>query len=350
MKLCKFVALCALALLAVPGFTEAKKFAPTSFVAKKPSHSADVALTDALLAPEGVDKVSASNLSSVSSSRGGGIIASIKESLMGLTWYMDIIWSVAIVIFMVVWLKSKSLYDSDPTNYPDALPNFNKQVLEDGFCINREATGLGTLKKCGIADAILIIVSYFIYKDQLAIPFNKSLFTVSVLYTIVHGLIHFLEVDQTGQIWSDENSMALNLAGVGLLGLITCFTPIGINKTFNDVGKAGGLAVGIAAWIAFILFYAMGIKEKVYALTYINVTIFLSIFGARALLMGKDDKQRLEFYSGKSILMTIIAATANIAVMVFEPLACSGWFAGVGGHVWFDVTLWLFLMSAMTPL
>ena len=129
--------------------------------------------------------------------------------------------------------------------------------------------------------------------------------------------------------------------------MVTEFLNYDLKTEHHQVGKNGGIVVGVAAWVAFILFYMFGIKEKVYALTYINVTIFFPIFGSRALLLKKKDPKRLDFYMGPSVLKTIIATTANIVVMCFEPLACKDWFASVGGHVWFDVTLWLMLMSVM---
>lgn len=170
----------------------------------------------------------------------------------------------------------------------------------------------------------------------------------SAAYTLIHGSVHFFEIDQTGTIWDSTKSLGTNVLGVGLMTLITAFTPIGIKGVFEDAGKEGGLVAGITAWIAFVAYYVIGIKEKVYALTYINVTIFLSIFGARTLLLKKNDEQRLNFYMGPSVLLTVLAMTANIAVMCIEPLACKAWFASVGGHIWFDVTLWLMMMSIMT--
>lgn len=276
--------------------------------------------------------------------RGGGYLA--NQAKLSLSYYADIAWSVSILIFMVFWLRSKTQFEAG--SYIDAFPNFNTMVLKDGFCINPTPKGpIGTLKLCGIADAVLIIGSYLMFKDKLDIGMNKLLFLGSAGYTLLHGAIHFFEVDQSGQIFSSDNSMFQNVLGVALLAVITAFTPIGINGTFKQVNKKGGLVVGVAAWVAFVLFYMFGIKEKVYALTYINVTIFLSIFGSRALLLKKNDQNRLDFYMGPSILKTIIATTANIVVMCFEPLACKDWFASVGGHVWFDVTLWLMLMSVM---
>ncbi len=195
----------------------------------------------------------------------------------------------------------------------------------------------------------MIISSYFIYKDTFHLGNNKLIYLASAAYTVIHGSIHYFEVDQTGKIWDlQNNSLTQNLSGVVLLALITLFTPIGIKDVFEQAGsKANGLLVGVAAWIAFVLFYMFGIQEKVYALTYINVTIFLSIFGARALVFSRNDPNRLDFYNGKSIIATILAATANIIVMCFEPLLCKDGFADVGGHIWFDLTLWILLMSAM---
>eukprot|EP01083_Nonionella_stella_P074159 201052_1 len=130
-------------------------------------------------------------------------------------------------------------------------------------------SGLGTLKLCGIADALLIIGSYFVFKDKLDIGNNKIVYYGSAAYTVVHGAVHFFEIDQSGQIWTSDQSMGMNLLGVGLMTLITAFTPIGINSAFKQAGKEGGLAAGVAAWIGFVIYYVFGIKEKVYALTYI---------------------------------------------------------------------------------
>jgi hypothetical protein len=312
------------------------KMNPAGF--KKQTLDSTVALDDepALLSPAGPE--------TSLKARGGGYLT--NQAMLSLTYYADIAWNFSLLIFMVFWLRSKTQFETG--NYVDAFPNFNTMVLKDGFCINPTPKGpLGTLKLCGIADATLIIGSYLMFKDKLDIGMNKLLFLASAGYTVLHGAIHFFEVDQSGQIFSSDNSMFQNVLGVALLAVITAFTPIGINGTFNQVEKKGGLVVGVAAWVAFVLFYMFGIKEKVYALTYINVTIFLSIFGSRALLLKKKDPKRLEFYMGPSVLKTIIAVTANIAVMCFEPLACKDWFASVGGHVWFDVTLWLMLMSVM---
>lgn len=193
----------------------------------------------------------------------------------------------------------------------------------------------------------MIIGSYFVFKDKLDIGSNKLIYYGSAAYTLIHGAVHFFEVDQTGEIWDPNKSLGMNLLAVGLMALITAFTPIGVNQTFEQAGKEGGMAAGIAAWIGFVVYYVFGIKNKVYALTFINVTIFLSIFGSRTLLLPKNDEKRLGFYMGPSVLATVIAASANIVVMCFEPLACKDWFASVGGHIWFDVTLWLFMMSVM---
>lgn len=352
MKLINFAALFTLSIFAATGITEAK-FAPTSFVAKRQvSNNAHQDTFDEafLSANKGHNRSSVDSSHSLVSRLRGGIRGLVTPEL---SYYMDIFWTLLVGVFMVYWLQSKTAYESQGSAYLDELPHFNKQVLVDGFCIAQDKAttlfGLGTLKLCGIVDAILIISSYFKYKDSFNVGSNKMIYLASAAYTALHGAIHGFEVDQTGKIWDlQNNSLVQNLSGVFLLALITLFTPIGINGIFTQAGMDKlGLPVGITAWIAFVLYYMFGIQEKVYALTYINVTIFLSIFGARALVFKKDDPKRLDFYVGKSILATILAATTNIVIMCFEPLACKDWFASVGGHIWFDVSLWLFMMSNM---
>eukprot|EP00553_Chaetoceros_curvisetus_P009945 CAMPEP_0204617644 /NCGR_PEP_ID=MMETSP0717-20131115/4551_1 /ASSEMBLY_ACC=CAM_ASM_000666 /TAXON_ID=230516 /ORGANISM="Chaetoceros curvisetus" /LENGTH=348 /DNA_ID=CAMNT_0051631217 /DNA_START=38 /DNA_END=1084 /DNA_ORIENTATION=- len=347
MKFINFTAIAALALLAASGVTEAK-FAPSTFVAKKTA-GANPALKEAFLAKESSSKA-VSTRADVSS-RGGDLVTA---AMTRLTFYAEVIWTIGISVFMFLWLRSKGEYEAGTpkgSGYSDTFPNFNKQVLQEGFCINLNKAdtflGLGTFKICGIADLILVVGSYFLYKDRLDIGNNKLIYYGSAGYTLLHGAVHGFEVDQTGQLVSDENSPAMNALGVFLLAAITCFTPIGIKGIFEDCGKEGGLMYGVAAWIFFVAFYALGIKEKVYALTYINVTIFLSIFATRVFLMGRKDENRLNFYMGNNKMATVIAASANILIMCCEPLVCKDWFASVGGHLWFDVTLWLFMMSIM---
>lgn len=343
MKLTKFASLSALALLVVISVTEA--LSPTSFIARKTAFS-DSALEDVLW-----KEPSSSKTSSIAKvSRGGDFSETVSTVRTAVTYYFDIIWTLAVSIFMIVWLKSKSLYDTSLEGgapYADELPNFNKMVLKDGFCIDDKFLQIGTLKVCGLVDLLLVVGSYFFYKDRLPLENNKVKFYASAAYTLLHGSVHGFEIDQTGKIWDKDNGLPMNILGVFLLAAITSFTPIGINDVFKQAGKEGGLVAGVSAWIAFIALYVFGIKEKVYALTFINVTIYLSIFGARALVFPKDDERRLDFYSGRYRLFTILAATANIVVMCFEPLACKSWFAAVGGHAWFDVTLWLFMMSIL---
>jgi len=280
--------------------------------------------------------------------RGGNSL--ITPAKINLSFYAELGWTISISIFMLLWLYSMKMYDSSPTDYVDKFPNFNKMVLRDGFCINPNPSGpsgLGTLKLCGIADALLIICSYFAYKDKLHIGKNRTIFFFCAGYTFLHGSLHFLEINGKGDIWNPNKSLWQNALSVGSLTLITAITPMGISDNFKQANKKGGLIIGITAWIAFVLLYIVGIKDMAYALTYINVTIFLSLFGSRTFLFKKDDPKRLKYYTGSSVLLTVLAVTANIVVMCIEPLVCKAWFASVGGHIWFDVTLWLMFMSVM---
>ncbi len=345
MKFLNFAAITTLALLASSGVTEAK-FAPSTFVAKKTT-GANPALKEALLAKESSTAKVISTRADVSS-RGGDLVTA---AMTRLTFYAELCWTVGISVFMFLWLRSKNKFEAGTPPYLDELPNFNKQVLKDGFCINPNKAdtflGLGTLKLCFIADLILVVGSYFLYKDRLDIGNNKLLYYGMGAYTIFHGAIHGFELSGSGPLVSPDQTTFMNVLGVILLAVITVLTPLGINLTFEQAGKEGGLMYGVAAWILFVAYYVFGIKEKQYALTYINISFFLPFFASRTFLMGRKDENRLEYYTGNVKMSTIIATTANILIMCCEPLVCKDWFASVGGHVWFDVTLWILFMSLM---
>jgi len=126
-KLSTLLALSAACLLAGSITTDAKKFTPTSFVARK-NHG------DAIHSVESMtqSKVSGRGLQSKGAmkTRGGDLITAASTRL---SYYAELIWSVGIAIFMVVWLRSKNQFDSSPNTYVDEFPNFNEMVLKDGF-------------------------------------------------------------------------------------------------------------------------------------------------------------------------------------------------------------------------
>ncbi len=350
------IAVLLLSLATFSSVSEAK-FAPTTFVGKsKASFPKEASLSEVLGEPEQEQarahpKSKSKSLSTLSSLMrlAGGSTESLTPAF---TFYMDVFLTGLTVVFMALWFKSMNKFNLDREGYEGVFPNFDRTVLDDGFCIHQEPKetlfGLGTLKLCGIADLLLVISSYFKYKDTFS-PDNKNklIYFVSAGYTLLHGAVHFFEIGTSGKLVSDEHSLARNVLGVVLLAAITAPTLLGINDAFDKADKKGGMALGIAAWIGFAAFFALFIQYKVFALTFINATIFLSIFGARALVLDKDDERRLNVMRARIGLPFILAATANIVVMFFEPLVCENWFASVGGHIWFDVTLWILWMSVM---
>ena len=171
------IAVLLLSLATLSSVSEAK-LAPTTFVGKrKASFPNEASLSEVLGEPE--QKQTHSKTSSKSKSLStlsslmrlaGGSTESVSPAL---TYYMDLFWTGFTVVFMALWLKSMKQFNlagtSENIDYLDEFPNFNEQVLNDGFCILQEGSshlfGLGTLKLCGIADLLLVIFSYFKYKD-----------------------------------------------------------------------------------------------------------------------------------------------------------------------------------------
>lgn len=126
-KVSTLLALCAACLLAGSVVTDAKKFTPTSFVARKNLSDATQSvetLTQSKVSGRGVQSKGAMK------TRGGDLITAASTRL---SYYAELVWTVGIAIFMVVWLRSKSQYDASPSTYVDEFPNFNEMVLKEGF-------------------------------------------------------------------------------------------------------------------------------------------------------------------------------------------------------------------------
>lgn len=125
-KLSTFLALSAACLLAGSVVTDAKKFTPTSFVARKNRGDAmqSVETMTQSKVSRGVESKGAMK------TRGGDLITAASSRL---SYYAELMWTVGIAIFMVFWLRSKSQFESSPNTYVDEFPNFNEMVLKDGF-------------------------------------------------------------------------------------------------------------------------------------------------------------------------------------------------------------------------
>ena len=75
-------------------------------------------------------------------------------------------------------------------------------------------------------------------------------------------------------------------------------------------------------------------------LTYVNIVINLCVNMPRALLVPPTKVViRLKAFLGPYFYQYIFLITLMNVVIWVEPLFCSKWFASIGGHIWFDVSL-----------
>mmetsp|Transcript_28271 Transcript_28271/g.40399 ORF Transcript_28271/g.40399 Transcript_28271/m.40399 type:complete len:367 (-) Transcript_28271:111-1211(-) len=358
------IAVLLLSLATLPSVSEAK-LAPTTFVGKsKASFPNEASLSEVLGEPEqkhthahpNSKSKSLSTLSSLTRLAGGS-----AESLSpAFTYYLDVFLTLLVGGFTAIWFVSMQKFQADRDNYLDEFPNFNKQVMEKGFCLAKDKStnlfGLETEKLCGIADLLLVVFSYFKYKDSFVEGdfqlwggqiMTKEKFFMFSLFTLVHGAIHFSESNTSGKILGG-GSLVESILVVGLLAAMSIFSRLGLMDTFEQAGKSGWDAIATGVWLSLVAAFAIGINEKAFALTFINVSTFLPVLAARVLLLKKDDERRLKgFYEGKTAMGPVIIAIIHLAVMFFEPLVCKAWFESVGGHLWFDVSLWFMLIRHM---
>mmetsp|Transcript_16695 Transcript_16695/g.25328 ORF Transcript_16695/g.25328 Transcript_16695/m.25328 type:complete len:370 (+) Transcript_16695:71-1180(+) len=361
------IAVLLLSLATFASVSEAK-LAPSTFVGKrKASFPNEASLSEVIGEPEQKQahaqpksKSKSSALSSLTRLTGGS-----AESLSltpAFTYYLDIFLTGLTVVFTAIWFVSIRNYNLDPKDYNGDFPYFDRQVLDEGFCLARPSTtlfGLGTEKLCGIADLLLVVFFYFKYKDSFVEGdgrfqvlggrnMTSERFNFFALFTLIHGAIHFFGFSAQGHIWGGETSSVESILVVGVLAVMSIFSRKGLMETFEDAGKSGWDTIATVVWLGLVAAFVIGFNEKAFALTFVNVATFLPVLAARVLLFKKDDERRLKgFYDGKTPMGPVIIAIIHLTVTFFEPLVCEAWFESVGGHLLMDISLWFMLIRHM---
>jgi hypothetical protein len=323
-------------ILSLRGGSTAAANPRTSFVAKKNFVNTE----DSLPQP-----------SYILSRRGGGTsVAVVKPSLkVSISYYLDIACGLALTAFVVFWWKSIAASNATPQEFP----YFSQSVLENGFC-NKDFKGvvgkeMFTQLQCGIADFLMVGTSYLLAKSR-GLE-KKPMFVGSAIYTLIHGIVHF-------SVWLDPtiSSGPVDALSLAILAVILVFCPVSLYGVLNIAPKTKdkGIALPIStlAWAGCIWAYGAVFRMKEYALTYINVVIFLFLFGSRALLIGTktpEDIGARENFNNQSpnFWLGTFATILVVFIMCSEPFACNGYFGKAGGHLLFDVSLYTYLMSTI---
>ena len=296
------------------------------------------------------------NHSSLQHSPRGGADGPSEEakSIATTTYYADLIWGGGTLVFLVLWIRSLLLFQKP--NYPDEFPNFNKMVLKAGFCNAIDPSPWPpTQTLCGIVDLLLVIGSYFLLGDAVKTPEGglKPAYLASIIYTLIHGATHYsVQINpdiSTGPLW-DPNNLAMSIIGTALMSVVMIFAPLLLYFLLETVNVSNALPIAGGYWAAVIAIFAIFLNDKAFALTYINVTIFLTIFGLRPFLIGKDTTEDIEkrvSMTPLSLPLFLVSTSFAIGIMCMEPLVCKSWFESIGGHVWFDIALFVMLTNSV---
>jgi hypothetical protein len=166
-----------------------------------------------------------------------------------------------------------------------------------------------------------------------------------IAYLVVHGnahlQIHRGEMDVTENM-SPKDIITLTI--VLAMGSFWIYTSMARTKRYSKE-MAIGLSVfslGFMVWV-----FAACFQKSVYGLTYINIAITLCFVISRLWFMGcttdQDVQVRSRSVHDKYLYPQICSLFFLTFIMLSEPIACSWWFASIGGHFWFDVSLFLYM-------
>ena len=273
--------------------------------------------------------------------RGGVTPADVK--LAKKTYVFDGAMVAANLAFVYTWVFKSDKYFS---------PNF----MKDGFCNSPDAV-FHTQRNCGIFDWVVAALTFATIKKNGV----KSLGPLGdgVLYPLVHGTAHFL----ISTHFIDVEKTVEGPLEIGILAFILAMGPVGAvwqlakGKGWNDMALMAAVALGLDALVTW--FFVSHIKKGVFVLLYINVVINLMLFLTRVLFFnpfkeGAEGAAAVKFRLS-STGPHVTASLASIAFMVFvmwvEPTMCDSLVAKIGGHIWFDVALfvmaWVVLQNAI---
>lgn len=335
---------CAIVLFSAPVTADAKKFAPTSFV-----RSSQTKNRVGNLAPVQKTHFNLTTLphqKNVLSAKGGSSVGE-PYARAGVSKCLDYIFLAILLAFGYFWIKSLEAEKFTPAQFPF----FEKSVLENGFC--NKAFKIGpparTQKICFFTDMVMVAGSYFVAKSKGVNPLENTVYLGGAIYTIIHGFVH-------NSVFSnpDISTGPVDPLSLGILAIILIFCPVGLFGVLKQAPQTKDtnmiLPISGAVWIGCVALFGKVFKQKQYALTFINLSIFFFLYLAKVLLLRNKNPEQIaarESFDKASYPHFWLAQAATALVffiMCSEPVFCVGWFGELGGHVLFDIALYTYLM------
>jgi hypothetical protein len=244
-----------------------------------------------------------------------------------LTYTVEVVIGIGAVFFLAAWLHA--MYE---VKHDLGTGIFDPLYLKNGFCNAPEwPTQMWS--------------SYFDFSMAalLAILIEGKEKWGVITYLLVHGNAH-LQVHQGGMDVTENMSPKdiITLTIVLAMGSLTLYTSMARSKRYSKETTIGMsvFSLGFMVWL-----FVAHIQKGVYALTYINIAITLCSVISRLWFIGYTTDQDVQVRSSsvhdKYLYPQICSSFFLTFIMLSEPIACSWWFASIGGHFWFDVSLFL---------
>lgn len=268
-----------------------------------------------------------------------------------ITYYLEIFFGVITVVYLASLISAVSeRRGEEPPNIISWLAvSFSEEFTKDGFC-NGEILGVATQLACFIFDAAMaaaiLIGLANISKDELKISILHNLGHAAflVFHGVVHLLVHLgiLDTDaKTSDKWITILAIFV-MVGLGPLFLFVILRP-----KFEQA-KWVPVVAAIVLEVILVYAYLAYIDYGIWALTYINISAFIGIFPLRPFLYKKDDISRIELYDRGNFALGLFSLAFMFAVIILEATLCDG-FKKIGGHVWFDKSLFLVGVTNIAP-
>ena len=281
-----------------------------------------------------------------------------------LSWRLDILSCSAVIFLLFCWLSdmkhlNQTTTTTGATTNDDSLL-LSKSFLTNGFCLAPQLFD-NTHFSCASFDffcacvCILAILVGNVVTNKAAKKKEKKKSLIlpgSAIYFLAHSYGHyaFSSVDNEQQFTSDSESITEKIQSAIILSSILSIGPLEAASTLIKSKKlsprlayimAGSMLAILVGIYHFVLF------KPAYALLYINISIILSISLPKLVFVGYTSEQDVKLRSNDFGLFRMLSGMFVMVVIICEPFFCDVFFARIGGHFLFDLSLALDVVTAV---
>lgn len=247
-------------------------------------------------------------------------------------------------------------------NDSTAATILSKSFLDHGFCLSPLFDN--THFSCASFDficACVCIVAIIVHKVGHNENTNKKkkkkslVLPGSAIYFLSHSYGHYLQSVTYDNNNDDEQQQQSNVSERIQKAITLAFIlSIGPLDAASVLIKSKKLAPKNAYLMAAIMLMVLvGIYEAFlynpsYALLYINISIILSVTLPKLLFVGYTTQEDVTLRASDVVVVSkIVTGMIVMVVIVCEPFLCDAFFAKVGGHFLFDLSLALDVVASV---